>query len=133
MSSLPYVPRLDGFRAIAIGTVFVSHFLPSGILTWVGPGGVGVRAFFVLSGYLITRILLRYRASGAPLTSVAATFYRRRLLRLTPAYYLAIAVGTAVGIANLRSDWWIHALYFSNFYVAEVVSGISACETDLTA
>lgn len=116
MSSLAYVPRLDGYRALAVGAVLFDHFLASPIVDRIGIGSVGVRSFYVLSGYLITRILLEYRA--LPVGSAARTFYKRRLLRLTPAYYLAIFVGIALGLWSLRTDWWVHALYLTNFQIA---------------
>jgi peptidoglycan/LPS O-acetylase OafA/YrhL len=75
-----YMPRLDGLRAVAVGIVLVTHFW-SALL----PGEIGVRIFFVLSGYLITRILLGYRKTSLSVGKAAAHFYWRRFLRLTPA------------------------------------------------
>jgi len=72
--------------------------------------------FFVLSGYLITRILLQERRLS-PLES-ARRFYSRRIRRLSPALYMAIAATAAIGLANMRSDWWVHALYLTNFQIA---------------
>ena len=108
-----YMPRLDGLRAVAVGVVLVTHFW-SALL----PGEIGVRIFFVLSGYLITRILLGYRKTSLSVGKAAAHFYWRRFLRLTPALYMAIACAAAFGIANMRKDWWAHALYLTNFLTA---------------
>lgn len=113
-----YFPRLDGVRALAVGGVLVAHSL------WQIPGieaaklgHLGVRVFFVLSGFLITRILLDYR-DRMTVREAAATFYWRRFLRLGPPFYLAILVSAAIGIGNMRADWPFHALYLSNFLLA---------------
>jgi peptidoglycan/LPS O-acetylase OafA/YrhL len=102
-----YMPRLDGLRAVAVGIVLVTHFWSTPLI----PGEIGVRIFFVLSGYLISRILLGYRKTSLSVGQAAAHFYWRRFLRLTPALYMAIACAAAFGIANMRKDWWVHALY----------------------
>ena len=58
-----YMPQLDGLRAFAVLAVLYTHFLPKQYwLLGVYWGGVGVSLFFVLSGFLITRILLRDKA-----------------------------------------------------------------------
>jgi peptidoglycan/LPS O-acetylase OafA/YrhL len=117
--ALSYMPRLDGLRAIAISGVLLTHFLPkSDLLEQLSLGGMGVRLFFVLSGYLISRILFDLREDGLPLREAAAHFYWRRLLRLSPPYYAAIVFCLVVGIASMRQEWWIHALYLTNFLVA---------------
>ena len=77
---------LDGLRAIAVTAVVVYHFSPLAL-----PGGfLGVDIFFVISGYLITRLLaeefLRQRRIDI------ARFYRRRARRLLPALALVLAV-----------------------------------------
>jgi hypothetical protein len=79
-----YNPALDGVRAIAIGLVFATHFYEKAV-----PGGwIGVDVFFVLSGYLITSILLNeLRQSGRISLS---NFYMRRLLRLRVRLRMAI-------------------------------------------
>jgi peptidoglycan/LPS O-acetylase OafA/YrhL len=117
-SSLSFMPRLDGLRAVAIGGVLIEHFCPVGAIQRLSPGGAGVSLFFVLSGYLITRILLQYRARDVPVGKAAVHFYSRRILRLSPPYYLAIAVTFALGLYQMRSDWWVHALYLSNIQIA---------------
>lgn len=75
-----YLPSLDGLRAVAILIVMTYHFGFNQV-----PGDLGVNLFFVLSGLLITRLILReYGQSGAiDLTH----FHRRRMLRIFPAYY----------------------------------------------
>jgi peptidoglycan/LPS O-acetylase OafA/YrhL len=102
----PTLPRkgnrlraLDGIRAIAIGLVFAEHF--GGFL----PGTVGVDVFFVLSGYLITGLLIAEHGRAGRVAFGA--FYRRRTLRLMPAYVAMIAVtvlaAVTIGGANSAS------------------------------
>ncbi|MGH7042219.1 MAG: acyltransferase family protein [Acetobacteraceae bacterium] len=85
-----YVPALDGLRALAVMLVFLFHrgrYFPGG---WIG-----VDIFFVLSGYLITSILLgEHETTGA---ICLRRFYIRRACRLLPA--LVVVVGVAVAIA----------------------------------
>lgn len=86
---MPYSPALDGLRAVAILLVLLFHARVPGL-----PGAnVGVDVFFVLSGYLITRLLLaEYRDSGA---IDLRRFYRQRLWRLTPPLLLLLLLYAA--------------------------------------
>jgi peptidoglycan/LPS O-acetylase OafA/YrhL len=89
-------PALDGLRAVAVLLVIVAHFgrdLPDGMGGWLRGGALGVDVFFVLSGYLITGILIRARG---PLRSVLAEFWFRRARRLLPPLLLMLLL---VGIA----------------------------------
>lgn len=115
-NSLPqrYVASLDGLRGVAILAVLVEHFIPVGAIVSLSPGGAGVTLFFVLSGYLITRILLAYDRNQVSVKAAATHFYWRRFLRLSPPYYAAIGIALALGLAAMRRDWWIHSLYLTN-------------------
>jgi len=115
--SASYMPKLDGLRAVAVGFVLFQHFGPQAFASALGAGGIGVKVFFVLSGYLITTILLGYRDSALSKGAATALFYWRRFLRLTPALYFAVAVGWILNIGNLRQDWWWCVLYLYNFLV----------------
>lgn len=85
-TSLSYRPYLDGIRAIAVLFVFVFHAARPGM-----PGGfIGVDVFFVLSGYLITRILLAEHLRTG--TIRISEFYARRMRRLLPAVVLLVVV-----------------------------------------
>lgn len=77
------VPELDALRGLAALAIVVFHVRPS----WLGNGWVAVDFFFVLSGYLITNIVLRHGGGAGFLKA----FYLRRGLRVWPIYYLAIA------------------------------------------
>jgi len=88
--------QLDSLRALAVTGVLIHHAWPTCILDFVDLGHVGVRLFFVLSGYLITGILLRCRRSIEAGQSDVATalrrFYIRRFLRIFPPYYALLAL-----------------------------------------
>src|SRR5512139_1631391 len=79
------IPGLDGLRAIAVLLVFASH------ADLVSIGWMGVQLFFVLSGFLITGILLDMKAS-LPVGEYFVKFYGRRFLRIFPLYYFYLAV-----------------------------------------
>ena len=80
-----HLPQLDGIRAIAVVTIIVFH------ATSLLPGGyIGVDLFFVLSGYLITRILLREIDSSGRISMM--NFFARRALRLLPALFAMCVV-----------------------------------------
>ena len=106
MSRLGYVPALDGLRAVAISLVVSSH-----AFGWPAGGWLGVDLFFVLSGFLITTLLLERRGRYS-----IGDFYRRRGLRLVPALVVLLAVAFAVD----RSLFGLFAGlgYISNFVMA---------------
>jgi peptidoglycan/LPS O-acetylase OafA/YrhL len=82
---LGYVPALDGLRGIAIALVVAFHYLG------LPPGGmVGVDLFFVLSGFLITTLLLEERAARGRIS--VRRFYERRARRLLPALFVMLGV-----------------------------------------
>jgi peptidoglycan/LPS O-acetylase OafA/YrhL len=87
--SLDYRPYLDGLRGVAVLLVFVFHAARSGL-----PGGfIGVDIFFVLSGYLITRILLVQKEKAGRIDLPG--FYARRIRRLMPAVIVLVLVVVA--------------------------------------
>jgi peptidoglycan/LPS O-acetylase OafA/YrhL len=121
-----HMPQLDALRAFAVGGVLLTHFwglnrLPFhlGILDW---GFLGVRLFFVLSGFLITGILLRCRdmadtTSGSRWFFVRQ-FYLRRFLRIFPIYYLVILLAIVVNFQPARAIILWLVTYSLNAYIS---------------
>ncbi len=94
---LRYVPAIDGLRALAVAAVFAYH---AGI-GWARGGFLGVDVFFVISGYLITALLLTdHRRTGK---IRLLRFWRRRARRLLPALFLLL-VGVSVAVPLLATD-----------------------------
>jgi hypothetical protein len=87
----PHVRSLDGLRGLAIAGVLAVH---AGV-PFFAAGWLGVDLFFVLSGFLITGILLREK--GSP--TYFKAFYARRVLRIFPLYYLFV-IGTLVAFSH---------------------------------
>lgn len=120
------MPQLDGLRAIAVAAVAVSHWTPN-FLIGIVPWGTGVQLFFVLSGFLITGILLRSRPAvvGLPMGQVLRVFYARRFLRIFPLYYGVLALALIFSVGPIREDWPWHVSYLSNWlYAREGHGGI---------
>ncbi len=114
---LSTIPSLDCVRALAAGMVILYH----ADVPWAS-GSLGVMAFFVLSGFLITWLLLKEN-EGTGTVSLRA-FYIRRALRILSAFYVfwAIYILLAVIIRH-NSDWgqyFSSFFYFSNYYRALV-------------
>ena len=114
-------PQLDSLRAFAVSAVLIHHFFP--VVHWlIGglAGFFGVKLFFVLSGFLITRILLegRTEAEAVGMLRVARQFYIRRTLRIFPLYYFAIAAGLLLGLSPIREELWWLVTYSFNFRIA---------------
>jgi len=95
---LRYQPSLDGLRAIAIAAVVLYHATD---FTFPASGQLGVDLFFVLSGFLITSILVDEHRRRAGTVSLAS-FYRRRALRLLPAMLALLTV--LVVFASIMGD-----------------------------
>lgn len=114
----PKLAALDGLRAVAVLLVLVQHYAPrSGWLDAIGPGGLGVALFFVLSGYLLTNILLDERPpEGGSIAPVLRVFYLRRFLRILPLYWAVLIATAALGVGNARAALPYNALYLSNVY-----------------
>ena len=127
---LGYMPQLDSLRAVAVFLVFAAHFLPETRLFGIRfeTGDLGVKLFFVLSGFLITSILLQARdkiqAGQSSRRQVMVNFYLRRYLRLTPAYFLYILLGLFLLPGFSQHVWWF-LLYLQNFLFARDPSTFS--------
>jgi peptidoglycan/LPS O-acetylase OafA/YrhL len=106
MDNAKHMIQLDGLRAIAVALVMFGHytfFVPQLHKLDHYLADVGVTSFFVLSGFLITSILLTNisTAPGARLYTLKQ-FYIRRFLRIFPLYYFVIAAGLLAGIPTAR-------------------------------
>ncbi len=113
---LGYRPALDGLRGLAALLVVVAHFDTPVLL---GGGAVGVLTFFVLSGFLITALLMGERQQTGRIDVVA--LYRRRALRLLPALavvliltMLAAAINGTFNLVVLQAV--AAAVYVANFF-----------------
>jgi peptidoglycan/LPS O-acetylase OafA/YrhL len=121
------MPQLDSLRFFAaLGVIFTHLWHPRGLpwllddlgLEWAA---LGVRLFFVLSGFLITGILLDCRehvehGQGSRLF-VLRRFYVRRFLRICPIYYLFVGFALLVDLAPAREIWMWLVSYTSNIYI----------------
>ena len=116
-----YFERLDTIRWYAAIAVVFAHIFQ--IWTWqprsvdllpLGHGGVVV--FFVLSGFLITRLLLQ-EPLDTPLVTSFKNFYMRRTLRIFPIYYLYLAVVFTFNIDGIRETGIYPWLYLTNIYI----------------
>lgn len=108
-----HLTQLDGLRTVAIAAVIWSHWASQyqfGI-----PFGTGVQLFFVISGFLITGILLDNRVETG-IVGIWRRFYARRALRIFPIFYLTIFVALIFNAAPVRATWPWHVSYLSNFY-----------------
>ena len=119
--------QLDALRAFAVLAVLVAHFIPRDsklflLVQLVDPGGLGVRLFFVISGFLITGILLRSKdhceKNRLGVLYALRQFYVRRVLRIWPVFYLVIGLATLFSVPPLlRQTFLWHATYLTNFYL----------------
>jgi peptidoglycan/LPS O-acetylase OafA/YrhL len=95
------IDQFDGLRALAFTAVFLHHAVKAPLL-WMG-----VDLFFVLSGFLITRNLLVLREQCTTRRALGVFFYRR-LLRILPSYYLALAaVALYHGLPDGSGPWYL--------------------------
>ncbi len=93
--TLAYRPAIDGLRAIAVVAVMIFHLNHA----WLPGGFVGVDVFFVISGYLITSIILRQCEAGS---FSLKTFYQHRIARIFPAF-IVVALATLVAARFIYS------------------------------
>lgn len=118
-----HMPQLDALRAVAVLSVLLFHIIPE-YFDKSPLGWLGVRFFFVLSGFLITGILLRGRERVEAGTAGAGfslrQFYVRRFLRIFPIYYLVLFTLAVCGAGEIRQSFFWHLGYLSNFkFVAD--------------
>ena len=87
-----FVPQLDGLRGLCVAAVFLCH------AQFLEAGWAGVQVFFVLSGFLITGVLVDAKDQHQPAGSFFRNFYMRRVLRIFPVYFAYLGLVVAAGI-----------------------------------
>jgi peptidoglycan/LPS O-acetylase OafA/YrhL len=128
-----YIPELQGLRGLAVLGVVFYHSRPRlagtpvyGAAAW---GWAGVNLFFVLSGFLITSILLESRDKP----HYFRNFYGRRALRIWPVYVLTLAicylkadwfVGEPASVAMRTAPWWAYLFLVQNLFHLNLPPGI---------
>ncbi|MEO8265826.1 MAG: acyltransferase family protein [Ilumatobacteraceae bacterium] len=129
LNRVPYMPGLDGMRALAVVAVMLYHANH----TWLGGGFLGVEVFFVISGYLITLLLIGEHERNGRVN--LGQFWLRRFRRLLPAV-LTMMGAMAVYMAlfkrqpqgRTRGDFLGGIFYSSNWYQIFVGQGYTASE-----
>ncbi|WP_143931432.1 acyltransferase family protein, partial [Rodentibacter pneumotropicus] len=118
MMSIKYRPEIDGLRAIAVISVIIFHLNE----TWLPGGFLGVDIFFVISGFLITSIILREAEENR---FTFKNFYTRRIKRIYPAFITVMALVSFVASAifiykdfnQLRKTIELATVFSSNFHL----------------
>jgi peptidoglycan/LPS O-acetylase OafA/YrhL len=117
-SGLPYLPGIDALRALAVLAVLLYH----AEVSWMPGGFLGVDVFFVISGYLITSLLLAERTRTG--TIRLGAFWQRRARRLLPAVFVMIGVTLAASllflpdeVASLRGAAFASFGYVTNWFL----------------
>ena len=129
LNRVPYLPGLDGMRALAVVAVMLYHANH----TWLSGGFLGVEVFFVISGYLITLLLIGEHERNGRVN--LGKFWMRRIRRLLPAVFTMMS-GVAVYMAlfkrepqgRTRGDFLGGIFYVSNWYQIFVGQGYTANE-----
>jgi peptidoglycan/LPS O-acetylase OafA/YrhL len=116
--SLRRFPAFDGLRAIAALMVIFFHF--DGKWAWVA-GWLGVHVFFVLSGFLITTLMLREEATYGRVS--IRDFYLRRAFRIIPAYYVVIAISWLVWVHMHHSPTFDGSLLYQLTFTSDLRTG----------
>jgi peptidoglycan/LPS O-acetylase OafA/YrhL len=120
VTAFRHIPALDGLRGIAVLAVMFYHL--EVLVPWLGPvshgGFLGVDIFFVLSGFLITSVLLKEQARNGQIS--LKNFYMRRIFRLVPAYWFFLIVLFSFGqfLLSPLAAKTIYDYYSYNFILA---------------
>ncbi|MGB8858691.1 MAG: acyltransferase family protein [Ilumatobacteraceae bacterium] len=127
ISRVPYLPGLDGLRAVAVAAVLVYHANHE----WLSGGFLGVEVFFVISGYLITLLLLSEKERTGKVR--LGQFWLRRARRLLPALFVmmgALAIYMSLfkkrPMGQARGDLLAGTFYVSNWFQIWVGQGYTA-------
>ena len=127
ISRVPYLPGLDGMRALAVMAVMVYHANHD----WLGGGFIGVEVFFVISGYLITLLLIGEHEKSGRID--LKNFWFRRARRLLPALFVMMSLLVVYcslfkrdELGNIRGDIIAGITYVSNWYQIWVGQGYTS-------
>jgi peptidoglycan/LPS O-acetylase OafA/YrhL len=120
MKQETYFSQLDGVRFLAVALVLIDHWMAERLIIPLGP--LGVTMFFLLSGFLITRILIQSKIKddlqGRSHWFSVKQFIIRRSIRIFPIYFLAIFVLYYFNVPPVRDTIWWCITYSTNFYIA---------------
>jgi peptidoglycan/LPS O-acetylase OafA/YrhL len=119
MQDVNKLPSLDGWRALSIALVLFAHDINSDgfpkqlipIVDYFGAGRLGVQFFFVISGFLITWLLIREHEKTNAVN--LKSFYVRRILRIFPVCYIYLAVLASMPIYHQSAEAWTANLTFT--------------------
>lgn len=119
------MPQLDSLRTFAVFFVLIEHWFQMASWSKILPFGmIGVTLFFVLSGFLITQILLNSRIKaeekGEHKVHTLKQFYIRRTLRIFPIYYLTIFICYIINLQDIRDKFLWFLFYASNIYFYKI-------------
>jgi len=111
------LPSITGLRAISIVFVLFAHVRTNNFGVYDSPGGqIGVNIFFVISGYLITLLLLAEEKNNGEIS--LKNFYLRRTLRIFPVYYFLLLIYfilQIIGILHFSKISWITSLTYTKY------------------
>ncbi len=121
-SNLERISYLDGLRFFAVLGPMLHHLYPktsdfSSRLLHLG--SIGVDIFFVLSGFLISLILIMAKDSGTPWRRIVRAFYVRRFVRIFPVYWLVLVCCHKLGLLSSGDFLW-NFTYLSNFWIVSI-------------
>lgn len=113
LAPISHLDYLDGWRGLAIGFLLIGHFYP---VPGVNLGTVGVNLFFVLSGWLMTRLLF---IKDTPIPA----FYRRRISRIFPVHFFFLCLTTLLFVLWHHPVSWrellVAALFVNNYFPSD--------------
>ena len=116
-----YFKQIDALRFFSVFLVLISHWLFTvPYIEKLRPGAIGVELFFVISGFLISLQLFKYKlnvdSKTATLKETFKNFYARRFLRIVPLYYFVLIIATAINKGEMLDAIWWNLSYCTNFY-----------------
>lgn len=121
-----YRPDIDGLRSVAVLSVFLFHLWPDLL-----PGGyLGVDVFFVISGYLITGIIVRENSNG---NFSFRHFYARRVKRIFPALFFIVFLTAVMAIILLTPETYINYMKSARYTAAQLANFFFARKVDYFA